>query len=376
MLNPIEWLVWIYGKWFVNQPWRGFFTVVVVSCMVLSLIIGALWLKAVDEYGEKHPKQGTVTASNSAPPDVTVQQGASSQGTQRGTIQSAETGKKTGQQKAKLTAEGSTAPKTSLKHTAAESKPVPTANEDKPAGPRRLPVVTETFPPDEPGEQYPRSNSGYIIEGTKNSTFQNNSGVATIARGGYVEDSKFIDTTGAGNTIENEGRMERTLVQGSKNVVINTPTGEMSDTTITETQPITETQSYPYRYLTDIDKTQFIAHLAGFTSKVRLGIIADTSDGVPLVLQLYKTLKGAGVNVDHRIPLRSWISGPVSGIQVAFHGKASNEKTMSFAKTPQLGILVAALESANLQVVVHPDPSLPEGLLDITVSFNPADKPR
>jgi hypothetical protein len=85
MANPIEWFEWIYGKWFVGHPWRGFLAILIVSCTVLGVIIGGLWLRALDNYAQKQaalPKQQTVTASKSASQSVTVQQGTSSQGMQ------------------------------------------------------------------------------------------------------------------------------------------------------------------------------------------------------------------------------------------------------------------------------------------------------
>lgn len=87
MANPIEWFEWIYGKWFVGHPWRGYFAILIASCMVLSLIIGALWLKALDQYTEKPaPKRQTATATNSsASQSVTVQHSTSAQGMQSDT---------------------------------------------------------------------------------------------------------------------------------------------------------------------------------------------------------------------------------------------------------------------------------------------------
>ena len=150
------------------------------------------------------PKQQAVTSSDSAPPAVTVKESIQGQqSTKPATKES----------------EGSATPKTPLKHTE-ESKPAPDPCESVGI---KLPVVAETFPPAPEGEELPHKDGGYILGAVTNLTSQNNCGVATIARGGYVEDSKFIDTIGAGNTIENEGRMERTLVQGSKNVVKNKP---------------------------------------------------------------------------------------------------------------------------------------------------------
>jgi hypothetical protein len=65
MVNPVDWFEWIYGRWFVGHPWRGLSTVLIVSCMVLSLIISVLWLRALDQYAEKQPpKQQAVTTNN------------------------------------------------------------------------------------------------------------------------------------------------------------------------------------------------------------------------------------------------------------------------------------------------------------------------
>jgi hypothetical protein len=70
-LNPVEWFEWIYGKWFVGHPWRGFLTLAITSCVVLSLIIGALWLRAMDKYAEKQPpKQQAVTMTDSSAQSV------------------------------------------------------------------------------------------------------------------------------------------------------------------------------------------------------------------------------------------------------------------------------------------------------------------
>jgi hypothetical protein len=80
MGNPIEWFEWIYGKWFVGHPWRGFFTISVVSCIVLSAIIGVIWLKALDEYTEKQfPKQRAATPTSSSAQSVAATTSASAE---------------------------------------------------------------------------------------------------------------------------------------------------------------------------------------------------------------------------------------------------------------------------------------------------------
>src|SRR5580765_4296683 len=73
----LDWLSWIYGKWFVGHPWRGFFTLLIPMWLVLSLVLGILWLKAIDAYKDKqaNPKQQTATVINnsvSASQNVTV----------------------------------------------------------------------------------------------------------------------------------------------------------------------------------------------------------------------------------------------------------------------------------------------------------------
>lgn len=80
MTNPIEWLEWVYEKWFVGHPWRGFLAVWVLLCMVAFVVLTLPWLRAVDRYKEKVqqlPKPQTVTASNSASRTATVQSGTS-----------------------------------------------------------------------------------------------------------------------------------------------------------------------------------------------------------------------------------------------------------------------------------------------------------
>ena len=70
--NPIEWLAWIYGKWFVGHAWRGFLALFAVACTITFVLLGVLWLKALDDYADKHPKIEAVTANNSASQNVTA----------------------------------------------------------------------------------------------------------------------------------------------------------------------------------------------------------------------------------------------------------------------------------------------------------------
>jgi len=60
-VNPVEWLTWVYGKWFVGHAWRGYFATGALSCAVVLAILGILWLRAIDRYGDRLPKQGAAT---------------------------------------------------------------------------------------------------------------------------------------------------------------------------------------------------------------------------------------------------------------------------------------------------------------------------
>ncbi len=87
MANPIEWLEWIYGRWFVGHPWRGFLIILTVCCALLGMIVGGLWLRALDSYAQKQsalPKQQAVAATtvNSASQGATAQTPVPGPGTQ------------------------------------------------------------------------------------------------------------------------------------------------------------------------------------------------------------------------------------------------------------------------------------------------------
>jgi hypothetical protein len=67
-LNPIEWVAWLYGKFFQGHAWRGG-AVVVGAFAVTGLIV---WFRAVDKYNEEHPvpKEQTAQAAPGNPPAV------------------------------------------------------------------------------------------------------------------------------------------------------------------------------------------------------------------------------------------------------------------------------------------------------------------
>jgi len=53
LLNPIEGLAWIYGKWFVNYQISGY----LVACVIGASIMALLWTWGIDKYNEKHATQ-------------------------------------------------------------------------------------------------------------------------------------------------------------------------------------------------------------------------------------------------------------------------------------------------------------------------------
>lgn len=48
IMNPIDWAELIYSKGFPERPVLGFFVVLAVLVMVLSLVVGGVWWKAID----------------------------------------------------------------------------------------------------------------------------------------------------------------------------------------------------------------------------------------------------------------------------------------------------------------------------------------
>jgi hypothetical protein len=49
-LNPVEWLAWLYGKFFLNSPYLGG----AVIAVVFALFGLSVWVKAMDQYKEEH----------------------------------------------------------------------------------------------------------------------------------------------------------------------------------------------------------------------------------------------------------------------------------------------------------------------------------
>lgn len=56
VVNPIEWLAWIYGKFFVGHPIIGY----LVLCGLGAGLIAILWIRAVDKYNEQHTRQNEI----------------------------------------------------------------------------------------------------------------------------------------------------------------------------------------------------------------------------------------------------------------------------------------------------------------------------
>lgn len=50
-LNPMEWLSWLYGKFFTNHTILSYFLVGSLGLLVALI----LWTKAIDKYREEHP---------------------------------------------------------------------------------------------------------------------------------------------------------------------------------------------------------------------------------------------------------------------------------------------------------------------------------
>ena len=69
---PIEWLTWVYGKWFVGHPVRGFICVSVPFCAAFLVALGFGWLRAVDKYNEKLPKVEAAASSSGPSRDTTA----------------------------------------------------------------------------------------------------------------------------------------------------------------------------------------------------------------------------------------------------------------------------------------------------------------
>jgi hypothetical protein len=54
-MNPIDWIAWIYGKFFQGHPYVGG-AVVLALWMMVGLV---MWVRGVDKYKEEHPTQAS-----------------------------------------------------------------------------------------------------------------------------------------------------------------------------------------------------------------------------------------------------------------------------------------------------------------------------
>ena len=68
-MNPVEWLAWLYGKFFTNHTVLSYF---LVSAVALALGVLA-WTRAIDKYRSEHPP----SASTENPPPKSSQHTAS-----------------------------------------------------------------------------------------------------------------------------------------------------------------------------------------------------------------------------------------------------------------------------------------------------------
>jgi hypothetical protein len=62
----------VYGKWFVSHPWRGYFVLCALCCLIVCILVLPFWLRAVDNYSESHPKDKAVAAPNPEPQNATA----------------------------------------------------------------------------------------------------------------------------------------------------------------------------------------------------------------------------------------------------------------------------------------------------------------
>jgi hypothetical protein len=65
-VNPIDWIAWIYGKFFTDHPILGGF----VFCFGASAIMLLLYLRAIDKYHDDHPPAPVV---RDKPPQPEIQ---------------------------------------------------------------------------------------------------------------------------------------------------------------------------------------------------------------------------------------------------------------------------------------------------------------
>src|ERR1017187_8502270 len=61
IMNPVDWLAWVYGKLFLRHAWVGG-AIVVLLFAVIGLV---LWLRAVDKYNEEYSPKREAAKVNS-----------------------------------------------------------------------------------------------------------------------------------------------------------------------------------------------------------------------------------------------------------------------------------------------------------------------
>jgi hypothetical protein len=50
MWNPIEWLAWLYGRFFINHPALGY-----LLCLTgIGVVLALMWLRAIEHHREQN----------------------------------------------------------------------------------------------------------------------------------------------------------------------------------------------------------------------------------------------------------------------------------------------------------------------------------
>lgn len=71
-MNPMDWLSWAYGKWFVNHTILGGFITVAIGMSLAFL----LYWRVVEKYRQEHPKVAAVATLPAPTPPATKEQKA------------------------------------------------------------------------------------------------------------------------------------------------------------------------------------------------------------------------------------------------------------------------------------------------------------
>lgn len=62
-MNPMEWLSWLYGKFFTNHTILSYFLVGSLTLLVALIV----WTRAIDKYWEEHPPSPAPVAGPQKP---------------------------------------------------------------------------------------------------------------------------------------------------------------------------------------------------------------------------------------------------------------------------------------------------------------------